>query len=494
MPIRITGMNSGLDTESIITELVKAQKTKSENVKKAQTKLEWKQDAWKELNSKIYKLFNGTLSNMRMEADYSKKTTDVSDSSVASVVTSGTAMNVSQKLIVKSLASNAYITSGAVAATDGSSKLADLGVTENIKVKVGSETKEIAVTEDMTVDNFVSKLKEFGMEASFDAKNQRFHIASKESGSANNIVFEDNSATAALKLTSTSGAAVNAATAAVISLNGAEYTSNSNTFEVNGLTITALQVSEQDATTGEYKATTLTTRQDTDGIYDMIKNFLKEYNALINEMDKLYNAESSKGYEPLTDDEKSELSDSEVDKWEKKIKDSILRRDSNLSTVSSAMKNIMLQGISVNGEQMYLSDFGVETLGYFSAEENERNAYHISGDADDSAVSSGENKLKAAIAADPDSVISFFSQLSNNLYKELNEQSRSVEGIRTFGKFYDDKKMQEEYNDYTTKIKEQEAKLTAMEDRWYSKFSAMETALAKLQSNQNAVSSLLGGL
>ena len=73
MPIRITGMNSGLDTESIITELVKAQKTKTENIKKKQTSLQWKQDAWKELNSKIYKLFQNTLGNMRFSTDYSKK-------------------------------------------------------------------------------------------------------------------------------------------------------------------------------------------------------------------------------------------------------------------------------------------------------------------------------------------------------------------------------------------------------------------------------------
>ena len=153
----------------------------------------------------------------------------------------------------------------------------------------------------------------------------------------------------------------------------------------------------------------------------------------------------------------------------------------------------MLQGASVNGKQMYLSDFGIETLGYFTAADNEKNAYHISGDEDDSAVSSKENQLKAMIASDPNTVISFFTKLSQNLYAELNKQSRSIDGIRSFGSFYDDKRMKDEYNSYATKIKKQEDKLTAMQDRWYNKFSAMETALAKLQSNQSAVSGLLGG-
>ena len=58
---------------------------------------------------------------------------------------------------------------------------------------------------------------------------------------------------------------------------------------------------------------------------------------------------------------------------------------------------------------------------------------------------------------------------------------------------YEDKKMKTDYDDYTKKIKDLEAKLTEYEDKWYAKFSAMETAMAKMQSNSNAVTSLLGG-
>lgn len=670
MPIRITGMNSGLDTESIITELVKAQKTKTENVKKAQTKLLWKQDAWKDLNSKIYKLFNGTISNLRYETSYSKKTTDISNSSIASIVTGTEAMNATQSLQVNELATSGYMTGAQISGdVTKSSKLVDLGIAEGstITVTTAGKSKDITITSDMTMSTFVTELQKAGVEASFDENNKRLHIAAKDSGVENDftitasnsngtnalsklgiLLYDDDTkaeyekianmtadekqaaidADVATRLASyiskrtslletqqkqqeaidtsktnftdkygedidtalankadlqteiddlkasieaagdaadeadktrltelqekmaaiekyegqvsaldttnqsladveqyldlsdlsniTASAALTAeveaswdakiATAqgivnggslatsaahktegkdAKITLNGVVYEGSSNTFEINGLTITALQKSDEEVT--------LSTRQDTDGIFDMIKNFFKEYNTLINEMDSLYNADSAGDYEPLTDDEKSELSDSEVEKWETKIKDSILRRDSNLSTVASAMKNIMLQGASVNGKQMYLSDFGIETLGYFSSEENERNAYHINGDADDSAVSSKENSLKAMIASDPDTVVSFFSQLTQNLYTELNTQSKSVEGIRSFGSFYDDKKMKEDYADYTEKIQKQEDKLSALEERWYSKFSAMETALAKLQSNQSAISGLFGG-
>lgn len=273
---------------------------------------------------------------------------------------------------------------------------------------------------------------------------------------------------------------------AEIYLNGARFTSSGNTFEINGLTITC------NAETLD-KEVTLTTQNDTSGIYDMVKNFITEYSSLINEMDKLYNADSAKDYDPLTDDEKADLSEKEIEKWETKIKDSLLRRDSTLNTVASAFKSIMSSGYTVNGKMMYLSDFGIDTLGYFEAEENERNAYHIDGDEDDDAVSTQTNQLMAMISTDPDAVMDFFSQLSKSLYEKTSDLMKSVKDYSSSYTVYEDKKMQSDYDDYTKKIAELEEKLADYEDKWYSKFAAMETAMAKMQSNANAVTSLLGG-
>ena len=97
------------------------------------------------------------------------------------------------------------------------------------------------------------------------------------------------------------------------------------------------------------------------------------------------------------------------------------------------------------------------------------------------------------IASDPDTVISFFTQLSKNLYDKMSDLSQSVDGYRTYGNFYDDKKMKSDYDDYTSKISDLEKKLADYEDKWYKKFAAMETALAKMQSNMSAVTGLLGG-
>ena len=53
MPIRMTGMVSGLDTDSIVKELVSAYSTKKEKYEKERTKLGWKQEIWKSLNKEV---------------------------------------------------------------------------------------------------------------------------------------------------------------------------------------------------------------------------------------------------------------------------------------------------------------------------------------------------------------------------------------------------------------------------------------------------------
>ena len=98
------------------------------------------------------------------------------------------------------------------------------------------------------------------------------------------------------------------------------------------------------------------------------------------------------------------------------------------------------------------------------------------------------------ISNDPDTVVNFFSQLSQSLYDEMFDMSKSVNGYRSYGNFYDDKKLAADYVDYTTKIADLEEKLYAYEDKWYAKFAKMETAMAKMQSNSSAVTSMLGGL
>lgn len=496
MALRVTGMYSGLDTDSIIQELVAAKKTKVDDAKKAQIKHEWKQEAWKSLNTKL-KSLQSKIANMQYSSSYAKKTTKVSNESAVSVITGENAMNGVQELKVKQLAKTAYLTGAKIQSADGNSLTATSGIKDinpsfaggTITLTQGGTTKTIEIAEDATISDVMTELKNNGLNVSFDEKNQRLFVSAKESGAENNFTLNGSGgALAALGLTTAAGATKIDGQDAIVELNGATFESSTNVFEINGLTITALNK------TAEGETISLTTQDDTDGIYDMIKDFLKEYNAVVNEMDKLYNADAAKGYEPLTDEEKDAMSESEIEKWEEKVKAALLRRDDNLSTVNSALQTIMAAGVEVNGKKMYLSDFGINTMGYFLSGDNEKHAYHIDGDPDDTSTSGNADKLKSMITSDPDSVISFFTQLSRNLYTKMSDLSKSSDGYRTYGNFYDDKKMKSDYTDYTSKIADLEEKLMDYEDKWYSKFGAMETALAKMQSNTNAVTSLLGGM
>ena len=76
---------------------------------------------------------------------------------------------------------------------------------------------------------------------------------------------------------------------------------------------------------------------------------------------------------------KSSMSDSEIEKWETKIKDAILRKDSTLGTIQNAMTSAMMQSYTVNGKSYSLASFGISTLGYLNASKNENYAYHIDG-------------------------------------------------------------------------------------------------------------------
>ena len=273
-----------------------------------------------------------------------------------------------------------------------------------------------------------------------------------------------------------------------IKLNGITYTSSLNTYSINGLSITAMQATGD----GDTNAITVTTATDTQAIYDKIKSFLTQYNSLINEMTSLYNADTAKGYEPLTDDEKSAMSDSEVEKWEEKIKSSLLRRDDSLESVMNLMTNAMSQPVTIDGKKYYLSSFGIKTLGFLNAPGNQQNAYHIDGDEDDTATSGNEDKLMAMINSDPDTVVSFMQQLTTNLYDAIGTKMKSST-LSSIYKVYNDKEMASEYSDYTTTIKKWEQKLQDQEDAYYKKFSAMETALSKLQSQTSSLSNLFGG-
>ena len=264
-----------------------------------------------------------------------------------------------------------------------------------------------------------------------------------------------------------------------IILNGAELTSSSSVVSANGLEISLTGV------TKENESVTFSVTTDTDAIYDSVKSFQKEYNSVMKEMNTLYNADSAKGYEPLTSQEKEAMSDDEVKEWETKIKNSLLRSDSTLGSIINAMRSAMQTTVEYDGGTYALSSLGIMT----STDYTEGGLLHIYGDPDDSVYSAKDDKLKKALEENPDVVIATLTGVFGNLRQTMSDKMAGSKYSSSMS-FYNDIKMKSDVKDYESDIKDWEDKLAEMEDAYYSKFTAMETALAKLQSQQSTMSGL----
>lgn len=277
------------------------------------------------------------------------------------------------------------------------------------------------------------------------------------------------------------GMALIAASDSEVILNGAKLTSSTSTVSANGLDLELIGLTKDD------EPITFSVTTDVDAIYDSVKNFLKEYNAIMKEMNELYNADSAKGYEPLTSEQKEAMTDEDVKLWEDKIKNSLLRRDSTLNGIIQGMRSAMTSQVQYNGKSYSLASFGIMT----STDYTEGGLFHIYGDMDDATYADKNDKLRKALEQDPDAAVKVLSDIFSNLRQTMMEK---MAGSKTSSAltFYDDIKMKDDLKSYEKDIKSWETKLASMEEAYYKKFTSMEKAMAKLQSQQSNLSALFG--
>lgn len=695
MAIRMTGLNSGLDTDSIVKALMSAQRTKQTKIESKKTKLEWKKEIWGELNTKLYSFYKDSLAKIKMQGSFKTKAANSSDSSKVVATATSSASEGTYKIKVNSLASAQYVTSdklkgaldenGNVVAATSKTKLKDLvdaggnrtftsGTQISIKGKAGLST--LYVDDNTTVADFVTACKNVGLSASFDETQQRFFIGSSTSGAdqgftitagalsqaqqdavagwksaigydylsskdkaavskifdnlqagtttydkvsdklksyveksqssavtayykkqitddynrryldstgkavtqegidalvasgtkaediskmtpaervkavsnlvtkkvtadlktdayknkindgvSNGIndtnaseflqrsasdrlaaldasassyastmanIADGNAQLQGLGLEAVDGTAVSekadhtgmvvvAASDASITFNGATLTSSTSSLSVNGLTLNVMGT-----TAGE--EVTVSVTKDNSAIYDTIKDFLSEYNSILKQMNTYYSASSARGYDVLTSEQKEAMTDDEIEKWETKIKDSLLRRDDTLSSLISSFRTNMAGAYTASdGKKYSLASLGITT----STDYTEGGLLHIKGDEDDSEYIDSTNKLEKMLNDDPDLVMEIITGLTTNLYNDL-QKKMSTTTMSSALTFYNDKEMSSQLSDYKKEISEWEVKLAEMENRYYSQFTAMEKAMAKLNSQQNYFSSMLG--
>lgn len=501
MAIQFTGIASGMDTKSIIAELMKAERTKVEKVEKDMTKVEWKKDIWNEMNAKLYAFYKESAFKFKSASTYTKKIVSSSDTSVLTASASSTAVNGTHTFENIQIAKGSFLTgdeitldkSGVPITVNEFTKASDLyeftgDITLNISLDGGVTKKGVTISDSDTMASIANKFKDAGLEANanFDMNFKRFFISSKNTGQGIQLDVSGNDAAGESLLNALGFGATNRqgsmGSNAEFTYNNTILTSASNQISVNGLTVT-LQ--------GNSASESITINQDIEGIYESVKTFITKYNGLMLDINEKLNAESARKFQPLTADEKEAMADDEIKLWEDKIKNSLLKNDNILSAVSSSMRNILTLSSGVDTTGFDYKTFS--SLGIVTGDYSERGLLHIEGDEDDPLLSLEENKLKKAIEENPEGVMEFMTALGNQLYSDMTERMKST-SLSSALTFYSDKGMTKQVDDYEDKIAELEERLVSIEERYYRQFTAMEKAIQQSNSTSDWLSQQLGGM
>ncbi|REE84490.1 flagellar hook-associated protein 2 [Paenibacillus taihuensis] len=605
MVMRIAGLGSGMDIDSMVTKLMTAERAPLDKLKQTDQKLAWKAQAYRDINVKLA-AFRDSLSSLRFSGSWGKTSSTSSDTSKIDVSSVGTASAGTHNIVVTSLARGANaVSSSAVTASaklEGTANLSagltiasdknQLNVTLNgvtktvtvaagvyadgatlqtaiqsamdksfganqikadttsgtlkltpqgdpaylpqLKVEAGggdatmltslglnegqsfkldssttlsSQSAKLAGGVNLTGDTFTINGQSFtisstdtlnsvmarvnsssaGVNMYYDSVTDKISVASKTTGDTAKIVFGASSNFQTAFNLSTPAAAQQGKNA-VVKIDGVDGTYATNTVTSNGVTYTLK--GQTDAA-----GINVNVNQDTDSIYNSITDFVNKYNDLLTSLNTKINEPVYRDFQPLTDDQKKAMNETDITNWEAKAKSGLLARDSNLQQLRDSMRQISYSSVSTLPSDMNaLYEIGITTSGYTKGDTT--NAGKLSIDA---------TKLKDAISRDPQGVIKIFANQSltdtteeqgvmQRLYSSSSSTITNI--IKTAGsgsEAYDKvtNTLGNQVNKLNVKILDMQDKLTTKENNYYSMFSKMDTAIANSNAQVGWLSSFM---
>ncbi|MDD6120878.1 MAG: flagellar filament capping protein FliD [Selenomonadaceae bacterium] len=554
---------SGIDVDSMVKVGMLSKQNEYDKLYKKEVQNTWMKEAYADLYSDVSTFANSTLSTYKMSYTTNPMTVSSSSTSVATAVANSNAVAMAHTVTVSATASNAYML------TDDKIKRANANIMENGKatgIKLadviftdaqqtslksqiqsgslnGDDTalsftlkdsadasdkgKTISFTYDellssgQTLNDLVSKINNSGLNisASYDSTNDAFSMYQKDSGSKNAIAIEvaddtssttdDNARTLinslqlkAVTTTSKDGTATStmgsllqlSSTNTSISATGSDATAviDGKTYTASSNKISAANVTYTLTSTG---SSTMTVSQDTDKAIENVKKFVEDYNKMMDSLNDKFNEKQYSDYGPLTKSQENSMTQDQIDKWNKKAKSGLLYHDTTLNKIRSAMREALYTPVdSVDSSYNTMMSLGIESS------------------TDQGHLTLDENKLKKALAADPDCVYQIFASkgetttkladgstttttdydkegVVNRLYDSLNTQLKDLKSYAGTSSEADDgsslgtllKNLQDQMSDFKTKM-------DAYEKALYSKYDDMESAIAKLSAQFNFVS------
>ncbi|MCI1965340.1 MAG: flagellar filament capping protein FliD [Oscillospiraceae bacterium] len=359
--------------------------------------------------------------------------------------------------------------------------------------KMNINGTELSFTGDTTLSDVISQInnnEDIGVTVAYSQTTDSFRITADDSGSQGKIEFSDVSGKLAAtlfgtydstKLTAGQDLKMN------VTINGTkmDIVRSSNTTTLDGVTL--------DVTGETTEPVSFSTPSNVDDLSDKIVDFVNAYNKIIDKVNTL-NSESQERdsdhqvkYEPLTDAQKEEMTDDEIEKWEEKAKKGLLQNDSALSGVLNDLREAMTTKVESAG--LSLSQLGISTKAY-----DYKSGGQLVVDTD---------KLKQKLQSDPDAVTELFTAedgVSSRVQKALDKYVGTFGGdgilLLRAGKESSANDTSQltlqikQYQDTVSNLKEQ---LETEETRYWKKFTAMEQALSTLTAQSDYLASMMSG-
>ncbi|KPN14739.1 flagellar capping protein [Bacillus australimaris] len=500
---RITGFSNVFDIDEIVSKLMKTEQAPLDKMTRQKQTLEWQRDSYREVNSKVKELDDLINSlNLSLPSTYGAK--KVTSSNESAVTATGSTNATSGSIHVTQLAT------ASVFKSSGASGFTPANGTFTFQVTTPDSTEPKTVTIDTsdtdTVDDIVKKLNssQLGVTAYkgqiFDGANYVDTIAltSRATGEGVSIKAADGNSASFLTQLGFQVDADNKLVAttqgqkAQYEINGLKMENNNNTFTQAGITYELKGTTDQPVS--------LNVSTDVDAIFDKIKQFVDKYNELVEQINGKVNEKRNRDYQPLTAEEKKGMSDKEVELWETTAKSGLLRSDSILRSGASTIRNDFYAEITTSdANKIHLTQIGITTSSKYK---------------DGGKLEINEEKLRKAIEEDPQKVSQMF--ISGSLNVDSTDKAKAQQQYKEQGIIYRvknsltafTKSIQTKAGSTTMELKEYglgkdldslgkrmstfQDRLKMVEDRYYKKFNAMDSAIQKLNSQSGYLSQLLG--
>lgn len=485
---RVSGMSSGIDTESVVEGMMTAYQTKLDRQSQYTDKMEWKAEGYREINTLIKNFRSKYMSvlsstNMLSESAYANNKVTINTATSAVSITASSAAGTGTMTIdsITQLAEAASLSSknvftGTTYTSD--TTLANFSLTnafqfdENDELSFTINDQQFTFTKDTTVAAMMKEINssDAGVTMRFSSLTKGFSITASATGSANGIEIVNLTGNAFASENSALGIAQGTLMGkdAILSIEGTAVTQSSNTFTFDGITYTL----------GNTSSTPIdfTVSEDYQATVDSITSFVDAYNELVGTLQGKLEEKVYYKYPPLTDAQREEMSDEEIESWEKYAKSGMLTSDSYISSMLTSLRGAFYT--TVEGTGMKMSDIGL-TTGLYS---------------DGAKITVDKDKLLNALKTNPDKVKNMFTQTSST---DNSEEEGLLVRISDAMLDYTKNTTSVALDSLEDRIDESEETeddlktyITDREEKLWSRFSAMEAALTKLNSMSGWISSL----